>query len=98
MSLSREERTIVKGKRYSEEQIVRVLKEIEGGKTVAAVCQEQNVSEQTVYRWKSKYGGLEQKDLHRLKALEDENARLKRLVAELSLDLAATKELARGNW
>lgn len=88
----------MKGKRYSEEQIVRVLKEIEGGKTVAAVCQEHNVSEQTVYRWKSKYGGLDQKDVHRLKELEDENARLKRLVAELSLDNQAQKELAKGNW
>ena len=88
----------MKGKRYSEEQIVRVLKEIEAGKTVATVCQEHNVSEQTVYRWKSKYGGLEQKDVHRLKELEDENARLKRLVAELSLDNQALKELAKGNW
>lgn len=88
----------MKGTRYSEEQIVRMLKEIESGKTIAAVCQECNVSEQTVYRWKSKYGGLEQKDVHRLKAVEDEDARLKRLVAELSLDIAALKELNQGNW
>jgi len=88
----------VKGKRYSEELILRVLKEIESGKTVAAVCRERGLSDQTVYRWRSKYAGMEEKDVHRLRALEDENRRLKHLVAELSLDNQALKELAKGNW
>lgn len=88
----------MKGKRYSEAQIVRVLKEIGSGKTIAAACREYSVSEQTVYRWRSKYAGMEASDVHRLHALEDENAKLKRIVAEQALDIAALKELARGNW
>ena len=88
----------MKGKRYSEEQILRVLKEIEAGKTIAAVCREQGLSEQTVYRWRSKYAGMEEADVHRLRALEDENRRLKHLVADQALDIAALKELAKGNW
>jgi putative transposase len=88
----------VKGKRYSEEQVLRVLKEIEAGKTIAAVCREQGLSEQTVYRWRSKHAGMEEADVHRLRALREENRRLKRLVAESSLDNQALKELAKGNW
>jgi putative transposase len=88
----------VKGKRYSEEQILRVLQEIDSGKTIAAVCREQGLSEQTVYRWRSKYAGMQEADVHRLRVLEDENRRLKHLVAELSLDNQALKELAKGNW
>lgn len=88
----------MKGKRYSEAQIVRILKEIEGGKTIAATCREHGVSEQTVYRWRSKYGGMEASDVRKLHVLEDENAKLKRIVAEQALDIAALKELAQGNW
>jgi putative transposase len=88
----------MKGKRYGEEQIVRILREIEGGKTVASVCQEYSVSEQTVYRWKSKYGGLSESEVKRLKDLTDENARLKRLLAETMLDNAALKEIVSKKW
>ncbi len=72
----------MKGKRYTEEQIIRILKEVEEGKAIAQVCREQGVSEQSVYRWRSKYGGMDVPDLRRLKQLEDENRRLKTLVAE----------------
>lgn len=88
----------MKGKRYSEEQVVRILREIERGKTIAATCREYGVSEQTVYRWRSKYAGLRETDIHRLRELEDENQRLKRIVADLTLDNQALKELAKGNW
>lgn len=88
----------MKGKRYSEEQIVRILREIEGGKTISSVCQEYSVSEQTVYRWKSKYGGLSESEVKRLKDLTDENARLKRLLAETMLDNAALKEIVSKKW
>ncbi len=83
----------MKGKRYSEEQIIRVLKEVDSGKSVAQVCREQGVSEQTIYRWRSKYDGLNISKLRRLKALEEENARLKKLVAEQALDIQLLKEI-----
>ena len=71
-----------KGTRYSEEQIIRILKEVETGVTVAEVCRKHGVSEQTVYRWRNKYGGLETSELQRLRELEAENSRLKRIVAQ----------------
>lgn len=88
----------MKGKRYGEEQIVRILREIEGGKTVISACQEYGVSEQTVYRWKSKYGGLSESEVKRLKDLTEENGRLKRLLAEAMLDNAALKEIVSKKW
>ncbi len=81
--------------RFTEEQIVGVLKEHEAGGGAAALCRRHGISEQTLYRWKRKYGGLEVGDAKRLKALEDENARLKRLVADQALDNQALKELLR---
>jgi len=88
----------MKGKRYSEEQIVRILKEVEGGRSVAEVCREYGVSEQSVYRWRTKYGGLEVSDVRRLKQLEEENARLKKLVADQALDIQLLKEINSKKW
>ncbi len=76
----------MKKSRYSEEQIILALKEHEAGRTTAQICRKLGVSEQTFYRWKAKFGGMEVADAKRLKGLEDENRRLKQLVGELSLD------------
>jgi len=84
--------------RFSEEQIVRVLKEQEAGAATAELCRRHGISEQTFYRWKQKYGGLEGSEAKRLKALEEENTRLKRLVAEQALDNQMLKDLLRKNW
>lgn len=88
----------MKGKRYKEEQILAVLKEVEGGKAVAEVCREHGVSEPTLYRWRSKYGGLEDSELRRLKELEAENRRLRHVVSEQALDIAMLKEVASKKW
>lgn len=77
----------MKGKRYTEEQIIRILKEVESGKAVKEVRREQGVSEQTVYRWRNKYGGLDVPELRRLKELEEETRRLKHPVADLAVDI-----------
>ena len=84
--------------RFSDEQIVGVLREHAAGEAAGTLCRRHGISEQTLYRWKQKYDGLEGKDVKRLKALEEENARLKRLVAEQALDDQALKELLRKNW
>lgn len=83
--------------RFSEEQIVGILKEQEAGAATAEVCRRHGVSEQTFYRWKQKYGGMEVSDAKRLKQLEEENARLKRLVADQALDNQMLRELLRKN-
>ena len=83
----------MKKRRYTEEQIVRILGEVERGKTVVAVCREYGVSEQTVHRWKSKYRGMSLADVQRLRELEKENTQLKKLVADQALDNAMLKEL-----
>jgi len=88
----------MKGKRYSDEQILGVLKEVEGGKAIAEVCRERGISEATLYRWRSKYGGLEDSELRRLKALEAESRRLRSVVADQALDIAALKEVASKKW
>ena len=79
--------------RFSEEQIIGVLREQETGGTTAEVCRRHGVSEQTFYRWKAKYGGMAPSDAVRLKTLEDENRRLKKLLAEAMLDVAALKDV-----
>ena len=84
--------------RFSEERIVGILKEHAAGEPTGSVCRRHGISQQTLYRWKQKYDGLEGNELRRLKALEEENARLKRLVAEQALDNQALKELLRKNW
>jgi putative transposase len=88
----------MKGKRYTEEQIVRILKEIEKGKPVADVCREHGVSEQSVYRWRTKFGGMDVPDVQRLKQLQDENSRLKKLVADQALDIQLLKEINSKKW
>ncbi|GIK65285.1 MAG: transposase [Chloroflexota bacterium] len=87
-----------KGTRYSEEQIIRILKEVENGISVAEVCRKYGVSEQTVYRWRTKYGGLEASELQRLRELEAENARLKKIVAQQALDIDVLKEVVSKKW
>jgi putative transposase len=84
--------------KWSEEQIIGILKQVEAGRTVVEVCREHGVGESTYYKWKSKYGGLEVNEARRLKALEDENARLKRVVADLTLDKMALQEALSKNW
>ena len=87
-----------KGTRYKEDQIIRILKEVEGGVSIAEVCRKYGVSEQTVYRWRSKYGGLDTSELQRLRELENENSRLKKIVAQQVLDIDALKELLTKKW
>ena len=84
--------------RFSEEQIIRALKEVEGGAKPAEVCRKLGVTEQTLYRWKAKYGGMEASDAKKLKQLEDENTRLKKLVADQALDIQVLKEISRKKW
>jgi len=79
--------------RFSEEQIIGVLREHDAGTATAEVCRRHGISEQTFYRWKAKYGGLEASDARKLKGLEDENRRLKKLLAEAMLDVASLKDL-----
>ena len=83
--------------RFSEEQIIGILKQHEAGGKVADLAREHGISEATIYTWKSKYGGLEVNEAQRLKSLEDENRRLKHLVADLSLDKEVLKALVRKN-
>lgn len=87
-----------KGTRYTEEQIIRILKEVEMGTSVAEVCRKYELAEQTVYRWRSKYGGLGTSELQRLRELEAENSRLKRIVAQQVLDIDTLKELVSKKW
>ena len=90
------------GRRYSTEQIVAKLREAEKlqgqGQTIPQVCKRLGVSEQTFYRWRSKYGALKEDEAHRLRALEAENSRLKRIVADQALDISMLKDLQRGNF
>ena len=79
--------------RFSEEQIISILREQEQGRSTPEVCRAHGISANTFYRWKSKYGGMEVSDARRLKQLEDENARLKRLLAEQVLDNTMLKDL-----
>lgn len=84
--------------RFTDEQIVGILKEHAAGERPSVLCRRHGISEQTLYRWKQKYDGLERNEVRRLKALEEENARLKRLVAEQALDNQALQALLRKNW
>ena len=87
-----------KGTRYNEEQIIRILKEVETGSPVAEVCRKYGVSEQTVYHWRSRYGGLDTSELQRLRELEAENARLKKIVAQQVLEMDVLKDLVSKKW
>lgn len=88
----------MKTKRYSEEQVIRVLKEAEAGAKTPDICRKYGISDATFYNWKSKYGGLDLNELRRLKTLEDENRRLKQIVADLTLDNQALKAVASKNF
>jgi putative transposase len=79
--------------RFTETQIVKILKEVEAGRQVKEVCREYSISDQTYYNWKSKYGGMEASDVRRLKELEDENNRLKHMYADISLENRALKDI-----
>ena len=88
----------MQGKRHTEEQIIAILKEHEAGLKTAELCRKHGISEPTFYSCKSKYGGLEVSEAKRLKGLESENARLKKLLADTMLDNAALKDLLAKKW
>lgn len=85
-------------KRHSEEEILRILRESQSGKPLAELLREHGIAAGTYYRWKSKYGGLEPSQLHRLKELERENNELKKIVAEQALDIRILKDVNSKNW
>ena len=93
---------MARGKKNTPEQIVSLLRQVEvavaSGKTTAQACKEAAITEQTYYRWRKEYGGLQVDQARRLKELEQENAKLKRLVADLSLDKLVLKDIASGNF
>lgn len=85
-------------RRFTEEQIIGMLKEQEAGMKTADVCRKHGISEGTFYKYKAKFGGMEVSDARRLRALEDENAKLKKLLAEQMLDNAILKDIASKKW
>jgi putative transposase len=87
-----------KGKKHTPEQIVGILRRIDGGESAQAVSREVNISEATLYRWKQQYGAMEIDELKELKALRDENARLKRIVADQVLNIQVLKEVNSKKW
>jgi putative transposase len=88
----------LKARQYTEEQIIAVLKEGEAGAKISDLCRKYGMSDATYYNWKSKYAGMTVNDLKRLKALEDENRRLKQIVGEQALDIRALKDLLSKNF
>lgn len=88
----------MKRSRFSEEQIIGILREQEGGQPTADVCSRHGIRGATFYKWKAKFGGLDVSEARRLKALEDQNAKLKKLLAEAMLDVAMLKDIASKTW
>ena len=88
----------MKKSRFSEEQIIAVLREQDSGMKTADVCRKHGISSATLYAWKAKYGGMDVSQARKLKVLEEENGRLKRLLADAMLDNAVLKEVAAKNW
>jgi putative transposase len=88
----------MKRKRFSEAQVVQILEEFENGKSVEDICREHNVGRSTIYLWRNKYGGMDKPLLKKLKGLEKENARLKKIVAQQVLDLDSMKDLLGKGW
>jgi putative transposase len=88
----------MKRSRFTEEQIIGMLREQEAGQTTTEVCRKHGISSATFYKWKAKFGGLEVSDARRLRGLEDENAKLKKLLAEAMLDNAILKDVAAKKW
>ena len=84
--------------RFTEEQIIKVLKEHAAGLSAGELCRKHGISDATFYKWRSRYGGMEVSDARRLKALEDENAKLKKLLAEAMLDNAMLRDVAARKW
>lgn len=89
---------MAKGKKHTEDEILKVLKEIEGGATIASVARAHAVTDQTIYRWREKYAGMQATELKELRELQAENARLKRIVTRQALEIDAYKEVAEGKW
>lgn len=88
----------MKKSRFTEEQIIRALQQLDGGIAAKDVARDMGVNAQTLYRWRKKFGGMDVSDARRLRQLEDENRRLKRLVAELTLDKQALQDIASRKW
>src|SRR3989475_1314963 len=88
----------MKGTRHSEEQIIAILKQGEAGLTTAELCRQHGISEQTYYRWKAKYGGMGIGEAKKVEQLEEENPKLKHVVAELTVDNPAFKDMLSKNW
>jgi len=88
----------MKRSRFSEEQIIGILKEAEGSESIRGVCARHNITEQTFFRWRRKFGGMDVAEARKLKDLERENAELKKIVAELSLDNRMLKDLNSKKW
>ena len=88
----------MKRNRFSEDQVVRILEEFEAGKSVDEICREYNVARSTIYMWRKKYGGIDRPLLKKLKKLEKENARLKKIVAQQAMDIDSLKDTLGKDW
>ena len=88
----------MKKTRHTEAQIFKILNEQKSGKSVQDICREHSISQGTFYRWRSKYGGMELNDMKRIKELEEENRKLKQMYADLSLEIAALKDVLSKKW
>ena len=88
----------MKRSRFTQEQVIGVLKEHQAGAAAADLCRKHGISDATFYKWRSKYGGMEVSDAKRLRGLEEENARLKKLLAESMLDVSTLREMLAKNW